>query len=198
MAEVMSSPSVRPDPPQWMIQLGMDRCGHCKAGHCRSCKGAIRVPVSRKCPDGLLRCFCPFCVPAVRCLTCGNQFAQDVNPRTWECLDALTCLGRIDLRKRNNRVWRMIQECKSAAANARRQQRVERMRMQLEVGYEPEDKPANRVPRPTTGSCECCGVPTRGGRFSPGHDARLKSKLKKRSKSGDKTAYKELVERGWA
>jgi len=52
--------------------------------------------------------------------------------------------------------------------------------------------------------CECgCGAITRrGSRFLPGHDAKLKSKLRKATKKGNANAKaaakKELKSRGWA
>lgn len=47
--------------------------------------------------------------------------------------------------------------------------------------------------------CGCgCGVMTRpGSKFKPGHDAKLKSKLRLGAKSGDAKAKAELKARGW-
>lgn len=47
--------------------------------------------------------------------------------------------------------------------------------------------------------CECgCGAMTRrGSRFLPGHDAKLKSRLRKAAAEGDAQARKELIARGW-
>lgn len=188
---------VRQEAPPWLKRLGMDRCGHCKTGLHRSCKGAVRVPITKKYPDGLLRCYCPDCVPQVRCLTCSNQFSDDVDPVTWLCLDAVVCAGRVSLQRRNDSVWQLIQQCKSAGARQRRADRADRARIRAETANEPLDREASRTPRPTSGQCECCGAPTKGGRFAPGHDARLKSRLRKASDTGDKAAYKQLVERGW-
>lgn len=194
-AEVMPKP-VRPDV-QALHHGRVNRCGHCRAGHCKSCKGAIRVPRGKSAPSGLVVCLCPNCAPQVRCLDCGNQFSQDVNPKTWKCLDRAVCRGRVDLRHQNDRLWQLIQACKSAGAKERRLKRAEAERVKSQVGTEPEDRVASRTPRKTSGECECCGVPTRGGRFAPGHDARLKSRLKTAAKAGDKEAYRQLVERGW-
>lgn len=48
-------------------------------------------------------------------------------------------------------------------------------------------------------TCECgCGEYTRGGRFLPGHDAKLKSALLARARAGDTEAQAELERRGWA
>jgi len=47
--------------------------------------------------------------------------------------------------------------------------------------------------------CECgCGAVARAGRrFLQGHDAKLKSRLRKAAKDGDSAAIKELKARGW-
>jgi len=47
--------------------------------------------------------------------------------------------------------------------------------------------------------CECgCGETTRpGSRFKPGHDAKLKSVLRKKAGEGDAGAQKELKARNW-
>jgi hypothetical protein len=199
LTEVMPKPPVRPEHRVPVHRGRINRCGHCRSGHCKSCRGAIRVPKTAGAPSGLVVCYCPNCDPQVRCLDCGNQFADDVNPEKWKCRDGRTCRGRKQQQLQNSRLWRLIQECKTAGALARRNDRDRRETVRLQVGVEPEDRIAgNRAPRPTKGSCECCGDPTKGGKFAPGHDARHKSKLKKASGAGDKDAYKELVERGWA
>lgn len=197
MTEVMPSRPVRPDAPGWMVQAGLDTCGHCKSGHHLSCKGAVRVLLGKKTPHGVLRCYCQVCEPVLRCLDCGNQFSAEVIPQLWRCIDPVSCRGRIELRLRQSRLWRMIQECKTDSALVRRNDREDRLRIRVQVGDEPADRAISPGSRPSSGVCECCGAPTKGGKFAPGHDARLKSKLRKKSKAGDKTAYKELVERGW-
>lgn len=47
--------------------------------------------------------------------------------------------------------------------------------------------------------CECgCGQHSRKGRkFLPGHDMKLKSRLRKEAKAGSTSAAKELKRRGW-
>lgn len=46
--------------------------------------------------------------------------------------------------------------------------------------------------------CGCgCGGMTRGGEFLPGHDMRLKSRLKKAAAEGNEKAKAELRQRGW-
>lgn len=46
--------------------------------------------------------------------------------------------------------------------------------------------------------CECgCKTATKGGRFLPGHDAKLKSKLVGAVRDGDKAAAKRMRDLGW-
>lgn len=53
-----------------------------------------------------------------------------------------------------------------------------------------------RRSRAGNGRCEHCGAPT-GGRFAPGHDAKLKSVLWKGVKDGNYKDWAELLLRGW-
>ena len=57
-----------------------------------------------------------------------------------------------------------------------------------------KDRPARRTA--PTGRCEHCGAPT-GGRFAPGHDAKLKSQLWREAKNGNYKSYAELHLRRW-
>lgn len=51
--------------------------------------------------------------------------------------------------------------------------------------------------KPTSGRCEHCGDPTKGGRFVAGHDAKLKGLLKKQAELGQLDAIVELLARDW-
>ena len=53
-------------------------------------------------------------------------------------------------------------------------------------------------PRPVEGgSCWCgCGAPVKS-RFKPGHDAKLKSRLVKLARDGDRSAKAQLEQLGW-
>ncbi len=47
--------------------------------------------------------------------------------------------------------------------------------------------------------CQCgCGEPTKGGRFKPGHDAKLKRDLLLKANAGGKRAIKKLEQLGWS
>lgn len=55
-------------------------------------------------------------------------------------------------------------------------------------------KTKSKAPR-----CECgCGGATKGGRFLPGHDAKLKKELLALARSGKKRALKRLQKLGWS
>lgn len=54
-----------------------------------------------------------------------------------------------------------------------------------------------RRSRGAGGRCEHCGVPTAGGRFAPGHDAKLKGALIRAADQGDIEACAELMLRNW-
>lgn len=146
-----------------------------------------------------MKCYC--CTRDPYCVDCKSS--EDVNVETWSCHDGAACALRVAARLETNPLHRQLQECRSDSA-----ERARRVREQAELirrGLDPneideferplEKKP--RVPRPAVGSCECCGEPTRGGRFLPGHDARLAARLVARIKSGDPTAREEMVSRGW-
>ncbi len=46
--------------------------------------------------------------------------------------------------------------------------------------------------------CECgCKAGTKGGRFLPGHDAKLKSRLINAVRGGDKASAKRMRDLGW-
>lgn len=63
-----------------------------------------------------------------------------------------------------------------------------------------------RAPRPDKGTCICGGanakcrpepMATKGGRFAPGHDASLKSALRRAVLAGDESARARMIELGW-
>lgn len=65
------------------------------------------------------------------------------------------------------------------------------------VEPEPARKDTRGPSRRGNGRCECgCGRTT-GGRFAPGHDAKLKSQLKTGAMAGSFKDFAELLLRGW-
>lgn len=61
----------------------------------------------------------------------------------------------------------------------------------------PATKTPRRAKKVRGGICEHCGCPTAGGRFAPGHDAKLKRDLVAQVEKGDVEAYAELFWRHW-
>lgn len=172
------------------------RCNFCATGWHRSCPGAVRNAG----PAGkLVLCYC--CRLDPRCLDCGQT--EEVDSQTWSCVDEFGCALRVRARLDASPLHQQLQACRSDSAERARRIRTsaEELRRGLPADELDEfDRPQEkklRTPRPATGNCECCGEPTRGGRFLPGHDARLKSRLRKASAEGDVEATSELELRGW-
>jgi hypothetical protein len=140
-----------------------------------------------------------------------------VDPATWLCLDPYVCAGKLEMRRKHSRLWQMLQAVKSHSAIVRRARRLQvedqlaqidptqdarvdqltEQMFQLEQAKKAKARNPRPKPKPKTGSCECCGEPTRGGRFLPGHDAKLASALKGRVVSGDSKAFEEMKRRNW-
>ena len=57
----------------------------------------------------------------------------------------------------------------------------------------------NTKPKTKAPECLCgCGGRTKGGRFLPGHDAKLKKVLVADARAGKKRARKKLEKLGWS
>ena len=196
------------------------RCQFCAMGHHGSCPRATRQDTA----NGVVlwKCQCPEDGhPGLHCLDCKNEQADDVNPETWTCFDRYSCATILAKRREHSQIWQMIQAAKSHSAIRRRakrlgvedtlkgldpteDQRIDILHAQLDKleamrGNKAKKRgPRKSAPvRPKVGSCECCGEATRGGRFLPGHDAKLASALKQRVRCGDNAAYEEMKQRGW-
>jgi hypothetical protein len=151
------------------------------------------------------------------CTVCKCVDEGEVNPELWSCFDPHACAARVELRRRNDPVWQKIQRAKSHAALKRRAQRLDQQPLLIGLAADQDEaidrmhdfldglsdarkergRTAPKKPKPRTGECECCGEPTRGGRFLPGHDAKLVSTLLERIRSGDDAAYAEMERRNW-
>lgn len=190
------------------------RCQFCAEGLHRSCPRAVRHG------DVLWKCKCAEDdehFPTPYCLTCRHDRAEDINAATWVCLDPHGCATRVQVRRENNPIWRKVRDAQVRGAVARK---IKRM-MQENIAVPPDEdariehlhdyqdqlraarsKPQrarrSATPRASVGECECCGEVTRGGRFLPGHDAKMASELVARIRNnGDAEAYAEMVRRGW-
>lgn len=68
-------------------------------------------------------------------------------------------------------------------------------RIAAEIREEREEVKKEQAEGP---ECMCdCGDRTAGGRFLPGHDSKLKSRLAKQAKGGDDAARDRMIELGW-
>ena len=175
------------------------RCQFCAGGLHGSCPGAVRnARPARK----LVKCYC--CEREPYCIDCKS--ADDVNTETWSCLDQAACALRVRARLEMNPLHRQLQECRTESAEKARRIRLQAEAIRAGLSLDPDeiddefDRPLEkkpRTPRPSVGACECCGEPTKGGKFLPGHDAKMKSRLRAAAKQGDLGAQAELEQRGW-
>jgi hypothetical protein len=123
-------------------------------------------------PSGvIITCPCPRHAGEQRCRVCRHDHtvAEDFDPAGRQCADHDSCARRISTAHHESPARQAIKEAR-----------------------------ATITPRKAARDCECaCGGQTRGGRFMPGHDAKLKSILLARARAGDDAARDDLRRRGW-
>ena len=194
-------------PPVW-------RCQFCARGHHRSCPRATRYN------GKLWLCQCQAGQGLHHghyCLDCKHDRPDELH--NWACLDEHACSVRRQQRNEANPIWRMIQRSRSHGALERKAKRFKLESLLAEVDplsdesiervhglidtianldrTKPRKPRKSGPPKPRVGSCECCGEQTKGGRFLPGHDARLAARLVQRVAQGELAAYEELERRNW-
>lgn len=98
-----------------------------------------------------------------RCTECYNATEGEIDTKLWLCLDVQECEARIRARLQEHPTYQMIESIRERAEE----------RMVAEGKRKPKRDKAPA--RPKTGNCLCCGETTSGGKFLPGHDARLVS-----------------------
>lgn len=159
-------------------RLGRGPCGFCSTGQRHDL-----------CPSGVLNgngqevilCACN-CEQSqlLRCMDCNNRAQDDVDPKTWRCIDHDSCRGRIEHRLANDPIIRQIREIRErTAAQATADRAAKRAAATDPHSHEElavSSGPA-KAPRATSGSCLHCGEPTKGGKFLPGHDSTYLSSL---------------------
>lgn len=142
-------------------------CGHCAVGHHGSCAVGTVKRDSSIYPSGVVWiCGCEEggCEPGRRkCSDCGNRVTEEVSEETWQCIDRDACHDTIEALRAANPLYAEIQEAYRRSEMAK----VENNKAKAEK--------AAKVKEPTY--CLCCGEPTKGGLFLPGHDARHVSTL---------------------
>lgn len=169
--------------------IGKAPCQQCKEDHHEACPGAFENGA----PDRLWICPCPADHQRKRpfCRRCKHE--TEINPEKWLCIDVSACAARVEKRLAADP---LIQSIRSAQAKAEATKLKERemargrraietdVRAEVEgavAAHQARRRPAHaprksaftKLEAPRYSECLCCGQPTKGGRFIPGHDARL-------------------------
>lgn len=152
-----------PDPRPARMNGGV--CGFCWIGTETShdhCRRAIRNG-----NGSIFVCMCEHkshaLNPNPRCTECYNTTADELDLKLYLCVDPNECDARVQARLRDNPQYQMIAEARERAT--------------LRAVAEGRRKPPRekKEPKSKVGACLCCGDATAGGKFLPGHDARLVS-----------------------
>lgn len=155
-------------------------CGYCAVanvnGDHKACKRAIRAG------DGhIMLCPCndpdkheiPDASKHVFCTQCYNEDIDELDEKLYLCWDREDCDNRVRSRLAKDPTIQLIH---SAYLNADFAKRADNDRKKVQRTRNPS--------RPSSGKCLCCGEPTSGGMFLPGHDARLVSQTAKKVEAG--------------
>jgi len=108
----------------------------------------------------------------VRCTECYNTNEGEVDTKVWLCNDVEACGERIMRRVEKTEVYQQITQAQDSAREK-----------QIAEGKRKPARPRGEG-RPKTGQCLCCGETTGGGKFKPGHDARMVSQLATKVQEG--------------
>lgn len=152
-------------------------CGYCsvpnRTGDAHKyCKRAIRSG------DGHIM-LCPCVDPAhdgpaadsIFCTECDNTNLDELDEKLFLCWDKEDCEARISKRMESNPTHQLIHQAYLDADRTKAATNQVRAR-------------AKNPGRPSSGKCLCCGETTGGGKFLPGHDARLVSQTAARVAAG--------------
>jgi len=139
-------------------KVGILICGFCSTRNCEHCPRAIRHESGK-----IWRCECtrPYCGGQVmRCLDCKNETDGEIAV-DWRCIDQEACELAVKKRLDANPTIQMIRELEiRVSENTATEAKVKR----------------EKAPKEPT-NCIHCGEPTKGGKFLPGHDARMVAEL---------------------
>lgn len=184
--------------------------GFCGTGDHGSCPSAVRHMDGTK----VAECACR-CQHRQRCLECGNTNPAELTG--WACTNPSDCRDAIAARSAANPLRKELETVRMLGGEARRralhERTVARIRADVaacgiddEIGHDVASdlnrprrpRKPRQAARPTSGTCICgCEGTTKGGRFLPGHDAKLKGTLKRAASAGDASAVQRLIELGW-
>lgn len=169
---------------------GSLKCGFCADTRHDQCSSGVRNGDGR-----IARCTCG-CERSqeTRCTDCNNREQTEIGT-DWRCLDRGACEAEVQRRLDANPVMSRI---KASVERTRERQRLERLQkeaLKYDAAHDPEDpmyeilnapdiskpekpKRGRTSPKPTgPGKCRCCGEPTKGGSFLPGHDSKFLTRL---------------------
>lgn len=131
-----------------VVRTGSFPCGFCATGSHHVCHNAYRNG------DGSIY-LCPCDCDQKQTLTCHWCKTQDGEiSEAWLCVDVDACEARNKKRLAEHPTLQMIRTHQSAG------------RQEIQA----------KTSRPGGGECLCCGEPTKGGRFLPGHDSKWLNK----------------------
>lgn len=146
------------------------------------CRGAVRNgidPKTRAVRLYICQCRCHnIACPA--CLDCGQRPGPDqINPLTWTCIDGEACRTAQAVKRENSPFHEYLVTSRRTITDVDLPEDGEvapartRARAQGKKARQPK-------PPATPRECICgCGGQTKGGRFIPGHDAKLKGRLRR-------------------
>lgn len=165
--------------------------GWCSHGSQPNHEKCHRVTVGPKGQVNLCTCECHGAVPVTqeaiieadarrRCSDC----ADTLGPKRWGRGGHIICAVQAECARRRKD---LLRSNAVLARNASYDQLKEHSEMATRTPK--EDKPK--------GVCEFSGAATKGGRFAPGCDAKLKSALLEAAKAGNVSATAELLQRSW-
>lgn len=159
------------------IKHGTHKCGFCLDDAHERCPSGVRNGDQVT----ILTCGCG-CERSKqrRCLICNNREQDDVDPEFWRCLDESACQARITKMQAENPLLQQI----------RAQQQAREERAAAEQAEKAQTRPS-RAPRTNSGACLCCGEPTKGGKFLPGHDSKYLNRLVAAHADGDQQAREQ-------
>ena len=166
---------VEPDYPRPSVKTGKIRCGFCITGNHDKC--CIAIPQGKGTTRHIWRCACNCVTGRTKCVNCSRRDIEVTGQST--CLDAEDC-----------RIYR----------DTKRRQYMAELTGKPIVDTPSDGQVMDAITRPKARAvskvCLCCGEPTRGGKFLPGHDARFLSlQLKRYLEEDDQDAVLEEVRR---
>jgi hypothetical protein len=132
-------------------------------------------------PERLTVCISDWHERHPACYVCKTEDAE-LHTTHPQCVDVEACAERAKIRQDAHPGWDRYRQYHEAAKAA-------------ETETPRERRPS--ATRPTSGRCEHCGEPTKGGRFVAGHDAKLKGDLIRAGGAGDVEAVVEAMFRSW-